>query len=50
MISEHSDAEDEGVYGNPKQAIKLLQTAQSALGKIKQCKVNKMIFIFREVL
>jgi hypothetical protein len=35
MIGEHNDAEDEGVYGNPKQAIKLLQTAQKALGKIK---------------
>ena len=35
MIEEHNDAEDEGVYGNPKQAIKLLQTAQKALGKIK---------------
>jgi len=35
MIGEHHDAEDEGVYGNPKQAIKLLQTAQKALGKIK---------------
>ena len=35
MIGEHHDAEDEGVYGNPKQAIKLLQIAQKSLGKIK---------------
>jgi hypothetical protein len=35
MISEHSDAEEEGVYSNPRDAIKLLQIAQKSLGKIK---------------
>ena len=35
MISEHSDAEDEGVYSKPHDAIKLLQIAQKSLGKIK---------------
>ena len=35
MISEHSDAEDEGVYSKPHEAIKLLQIAQKSLGKIK---------------
>jgi len=34
MISEHPEAEEEGVYGKPKQAIKFLQVAQKALGKI----------------
>ena len=35
MIGEHSDAEDEGVYDKPREAMKLLQTAQKSLGKIK---------------
>ncbi len=35
MISEHNDAEDEGVYSKPHEAIKLLQIAQKSLGKIK---------------
>ena len=34
MISEHPEAEEEGVYDKPKQAIKFLQVAQKALGKI----------------
>ena len=35
MISEHGDAEGEGVYSKPRDAIKLLQIAQKSLGKIK---------------
>ena len=35
MISEHNDAEGEGVYSKPHEAIKLLQIAQKSLGKIK---------------
>ena len=35
MIGEHHDAEDEGVYSKPREAIKLLQIAQKSLGKIK---------------
>jgi hypothetical protein len=35
MIGEHNDAEDEGVYTKPREAIKLLQIAQKSLGKIK---------------
>jgi hypothetical protein len=34
MISEHPGAAEEGVYDKPKQAIKFLQVAQKALGKI----------------
>ena len=34
MISQ-GPLEDEGVYDKPAQAMKLLQTAQKALGKIK---------------
>jgi|TARA_R110000824_G_scaffold211056_2_gene396967 hypothetical protein len=34
MISEHPEAEEEGVYDKPKQAIKFLQVAQKALDKI----------------
>ena len=36
MIGEHNDAEGEGVYDKPKEAMKLLQIAQKSLGKIKQ--------------
>ena len=35
MIDEHTEAEDEGVYTKPREAIKLLTVAQKALGKIK---------------
>ena len=35
MIGEHNDAEGEGVYDKPKEAMKLLQIAQKSLGKIK---------------
>ena len=49
MISQ-GPLEDEGVYDKPAQAMKLLQTAQKALGKIKQCKPKKVIFIFRRLL
>jgi hypothetical protein len=35
MIGEHHDAEEEGVYSKPRDAIKLLQIAQKSLGKIK---------------
>jgi len=34
MISHHPGAAEEGVYDKPKQAIKFLQVAQKALGKI----------------
>jgi hypothetical protein len=35
MIDEHTEAEDEGVYTKPREAIKLLTVAQKALGKIR---------------
>jgi hypothetical protein len=35
MISEHGEAEGEGVYSNPAMAIKLLMMAQKSLSKIK---------------